>query len=163
MVLIGGYDFRLATPDCHPDAGYFRAHVEIVEDLTEVLPYLNAELEGANYNHGAKALIWPGKGRKFAFRPHEIVVSPVKDREEAERFVQEVVSLVNKIWERRTEIEPSFEGRKPLPNVLDIYKRLPKSNCRECGSPSCMAFAAVIREDPEKLCLCPHVSEEIFT
>ncbi len=26
-------------------------------------------------------------------------------------------------------------------NVIEILKRLPKTNCKECGEPTCMAFA----------------------
>ena len=28
--------------------------------------------------------------------------------------------------------------------ALDIYKHLPKSNCAECGSPTCLAFAMLL-------------------
>ncbi len=43
-------------------------------------------------------------------------------------------------WQAREEIEPSYETRE-RPPALEIFKRLPRTNCRACGEPSCLAFA----------------------
>jgi ArsR family metal-binding transcriptional regulator len=51
----------------------------------------------------------------------------------------------NDAWERREEITPSYEGA-PKPRVLEILKLLPRTNCHECGQPTCMVFAAKIAE-----------------
>ncbi|MEI6633710.1 MAG: (Fe-S)-binding protein [Chlamydiota bacterium] len=154
--LIRGYDMKLATPDCLPNAEHYRASVTLREEITEALPYLNAELEGAEYHHDTKVLLWNSGGKKYAFRPREIAIAPVHDREEAEKLVLSIVHTVNEIWTRKDNIIPSFEGKKPLPNVLDIYKLLPRTNCRECGYLSCMAFAAALRSDPLKVSLCSY-------
>ncbi|MCJ7543556.1 MAG: acetyl-CoA decarbonylase/synthase complex subunit gamma [Phycisphaerae bacterium] len=43
---------------------------------------------------------------------------------------------------------------------LDIYKRLPKENCRECGVPTCLAFAMKVAAGQAGLSECPRLSEE---
>jgi len=43
---------------------------------------------------------------------------------------------------------------------LEIYKLLPKSNCKECGFPTCLAFAMQIAAKKASLDKCPYVSEE---
>lgn len=43
---------------------------------------------------------------------------------------------------------------------LDIYKMLPKTNCGECGFPTCLAFAMRLAAGQAELDACPHVSEE---
>jgi len=43
---------------------------------------------------------------------------------------------------------------------LDIYKLLPKTNCGDCGSPTCLAFAMKLAAKQISLDGCPHVSEE---
>ncbi|MBU3933724.1 MAG: acetyl-CoA decarbonylase/synthase complex subunit gamma [Candidatus Omnitrophica bacterium] len=43
---------------------------------------------------------------------------------------------------------------------LDIYKLLPRTNCKECGFPTCLAFAMQIAAKKVELSKCPHVSEE---
>ena len=81
--LIEGFDMKLVTPDCFPGADWYQAVVDIYGDITDVLPYLNAELEGADYTHAAKVLLWKSEGKKYAFRPHEIAVAPVETREDS--------------------------------------------------------------------------------
>jgi len=43
---------------------------------------------------------------------------------------------------------------------LQIQKLLPKTNCRECGSNTCMAFAMRLAARKADLSLCPYASEE---
>jgi acetyl-CoA decarbonylase/synthase complex subunit gamma len=43
---------------------------------------------------------------------------------------------------------------------LDIFKQLPKKNCKECGAPTCLAFAMSIAAGKAALEACPYVSEE---
>ena len=43
---------------------------------------------------------------------------------------------------------------------LAIYKLLPKTNCKECGQPTCLAFAMKLAQKQAELCACPYVSEE---
>ncbi|HIC93908.1 MAG TPA: acetyl-CoA decarbonylase/synthase complex subunit gamma [Anaerolineae bacterium] len=43
---------------------------------------------------------------------------------------------------------------------LQIYKLLPKTNCKECGFPTCLAFAMKLAAKQAELSACPYVSEE---
>lgn len=43
---------------------------------------------------------------------------------------------------------------------IEIYKLLPKTNCKDCGFPTCMAFALKLATKQVELAACPHVSEE---
>jgi acetyl-CoA decarbonylase/synthase complex subunit gamma len=43
---------------------------------------------------------------------------------------------------------------------LQIYKLLPKTNCKDCGYPTCLAFAMKLAAKQASLDDCPHVSEE---
>ncbi|MGI6778260.1 MAG: acetyl-CoA decarbonylase/synthase complex subunit gamma [Acetivibrionales bacterium] len=43
---------------------------------------------------------------------------------------------------------------------LQIFKLLPKTNCKECGQPTCLAFAMALASSKTSLDKCPHVSEE---
>ena len=46
---------------------------------------------------------------------------------------------------------------------IEIYKLLPKTNCGECGVPTCLAFAMSLASGKAELAKCPHVSEEART
>lgn len=43
---------------------------------------------------------------------------------------------------------------------LQIYKLLPKTNCGECGHPTCLAFAMALAGKKVELAACPTVSDE---
>jgi acetyl-CoA decarbonylase/synthase complex subunit gamma len=43
---------------------------------------------------------------------------------------------------------------------LAIYKLLPQTNCKECGFPTCLAFAMKLAQKGTDLDKCPHVSDE---
>ena len=43
---------------------------------------------------------------------------------------------------------------------LDIFKLSPKKNCKECGSPTCMAFCMKVAQGGVPITNCPYMSEE---
>jgi len=43
---------------------------------------------------------------------------------------------------------------------IEIFKQLPKTNCGECGVPTCLAFAMKLAQSQAELASCPHVSDE---
>ncbi|HXX55315.1 MAG TPA: acetyl-CoA decarbonylase/synthase complex subunit gamma [Methanoregula sp.] len=44
--------------------------------------------------------------------------------------------------------------------ALDIYKLLPKKNCKECGDPTCLTFAMKLAGGKADVDLCPYLSDE---
>ncbi len=46
---------------------------------------------------------------------------------------------------------------------IQIYKLLPKTNCKECGFPTCLAFAMKLAAKQVELSSCPYVSDESKT
>jgi len=44
---------------------------------------------------------------------------------------------------------------------LDIFKKLPKTNCGECGVPTCMAFAMKLASRQAEIDACPYVSDDV--
>jgi acetyl-CoA decarbonylase/synthase complex subunit gamma len=43
---------------------------------------------------------------------------------------------------------------------LDIFKLTPKTNCKECGQPTCMAFAMKVAQGTVQVEACPHMSTD---
>ncbi len=139
-MLIEHYDVEVFTPPCEPGAERFAARARLLVDILEVLPYLNATLRGAVYNTAAKVLTWKKGGHNIAFHAYEIATSNVEDREAAEKELHGLIALVNRTWERRDEIVPDHTTRQ-RPTPMAVYNLLPKTNCRECGEPTCFTFA----------------------
>lgn len=49
-----------------------------------------------------------------------------------------------------------------LVNHLEIYKILPKTNCRECRLPTCLAFAVAAMKHDKKLSDCPYLAKDVL-
>jgi len=43
---------------------------------------------------------------------------------------------------------------------LDIFKLTPRTNCKECGNPTCMAFAMKVAQGSVQIEQCPHMSAD---
>ncbi len=46
---------------------------------------------------------------------------------------------------------------------LDIFKLTPKTNCKDCGNPTCMAFAMKVASGAIPIEKCPHMSAEALS
>jgi len=46
---------------------------------------------------------------------------------------------------------------------LDIFKLTPKTNCKDCGNPTCMAFAMKVAQGSVPITKCPHMSDEALS
>jgi ArsR family metal-binding transcriptional regulator len=156
--LVQSYALEMCAPACVPGSASWSARACLDVDISEVLPYLNAALEGADYDHAAKTLIWKDKGRSFAFRAHEIRAAPAEDREEGRRLIEEAVACINDIWSRREGIAPR-QARRIVPDLMTTYRLLPRTNCGACGFSTCMAFAAAVRERRAQPGDCPVLEE----
>ncbi|NDJ75848.1 MAG: acetyl-CoA decarbonylase/synthase complex subunit gamma, partial [Chloroflexi bacterium] len=42
---------------------------------------------------------------------------------------------------------------------IQIYKLLPQTNCKDCGFPTCLAFAMKLAAKQVELSLCPHIED----
>ena len=156
--LIDHYELEVFTPPCEPGAERFSAIAHLTTDIREVFPYLNATLRGAVYQPEVPALQWRKAGHYVTFQPNQIAVSNVEDREAAIKEVEGLIKLVNRTWERREEIEPSYETRR-RPTALELYKLLPRTNCKACGEPTCFVFANKLAAGQVELERCTPLAE----
>ncbi len=159
--LIQGYDLEIFTPPCDPGTEHFAAVAHLEADIRPVLPLLNARLTGAVFHPRVPALTWKKGGLHVSFHATEIAVANVEDRDQAMTELDELVELVNQTWSQREAITPDYEShQRPVP--MDIYKLLPRGNCRRCGEPTCFTFAlklAAGQRQPED---CPVLLESAY-
>ena len=152
--LITDYRFELVEDHHHPGSGNYGVRVILPIDISPSFPYLNTVLDNSRYDHEYGILIGASDQRRYAFRPHEIQAGMVNDPSEASLIAEESVRLVNQVWRKHTDITPSFKERR-LPAVYDVYKLLPKTNCKKCGYTTCLACAADIRNGVLSTDRCP--------
>ena len=151
-MLLKGYEIKQILP-CIANPEWIRVKVELTDDISEVFPYLNAILKGAVYNPGGPTLTFHKETKMITLMPRAINMAQVPDEEDAKRTLKWLKELINDTWENRERITPSYE-RKEL-NARVIADRLPKTNCRECGLPTCYAFAINVLRGKRHLRDCP--------
>jgi ArsR family metal-binding transcriptional regulator len=156
-MLIKEYTKSFVRPP-NPSATHLRCFAALEADLTEALPYVNTALKGFQYHREPPALTLKLPGKLVTLSPRMIAINIVKDETEAEEILAWLQREINDIWERRGEIEPSFESAPP-PRVLDILKHLPRTNCRQCGEPTCMVFAVKVSQGDKTLEQCPALGQ----
>ena len=157
-MLIDHYEMEIYTPPCDPGAERYAVRAHLTADISEVLPYLNATLHGAVYYPGAKALTWKNAGHSLAFHALEVAVSNIEDRNSAETELKQAMDLVNRTWEQRAEITPDMSTRQ-RPTAMGVYKLLPRTNCKQCGEPTCFTFAGKLVVSHKQLADCPPLAE----
>lgn len=158
--LINSFEMNLTSPECSPLATWYRVEIKLKEDISPIFPYLNAELKGYEYYHEAKILMLEKDSKRFALRPYEILIASVSDLIEGQKLADYIISIINGVWARRSEIKPDFKGKKSSPQLLEIYKLLPGTNCKECGFQTCLAFSSALRNNLSLLKNCPYISPE---
>ncbi len=158
-MLLKGYHKEVVRPECRPEAQSVHCIAHLDEDITEVIPYLNAVLGGFQYIKDPPTVSFKVHGKLIAVHPRKICVNALKDESEGDKIIEWLKEEINETWERRGEIEPRFEGA-PKPKVIEILKLLPRTNCRDCGQPTCMVFATQVAEGGKGPEDCPPLREE---
>ncbi len=93
---------------------------------------------------------------EVAIRQKTISVRMFKDKDTAVLICDEAVKYINDINRRRNQITPSY-NEWSQPRAIDIFKYLPRNNCKKCGLPTCMAFATKLVLDEVNLENCPEL------
>jgi ArsR family metal-binding transcriptional regulator len=158
-MLLKGYTKEIFRPECNPSFRSLHCIAHLEQDVSEALPYLNATLGGFEYLKDPPAVTFRVHGKIITVHPREIAVNALKDEKEADKILEWLKREINEAWDKRGEFEPRYEGA-PKPKLLEILRLLPLTNCRECGEPTCMVFAAKIAEGGKGPKDCPHLEEE---
>jgi ArsR family metal-binding transcriptional regulator len=158
-MLLKYYKKEIFRPECNPSFQSLHCIARLDQDITEALPYLNAVLGGFEYLKEPPAVTFRVQGKILTVHPREIAVNALKDEEEADKILEWLKGEINEAWENRDRITPSYTGA-PKPKLLEILKRLPKTNCRECGQPTCMVFASLAAQGVKGPADCPPLDGE---
>ena len=157
-MLIEGYSLDVFTPPREGGSDKFTAIAHFETDISEVLPYLNATLPGANYQRATNTLTWKKSAQHLTLYARQVAIGNVEDSDLAVAEIDALIALINRTWERRAEITPDFEPHQRPPLML-IFKLLPRTNCRQCGEPTCYAFAIKLVASQRTHADCPPLHE----
>jgi ArsR family metal-binding transcriptional regulator len=158
-MILKSYIKKIFRPQCNTGFESLHCIAQLDQDISEVLPYLNAVLGGFEYLKDPPAVIFRSQGKFITVHGRKIAINALRDEGEADRILAWLQREINDAWESRNGIEPSYEGA-PKPKLIEILKLLPKTNCKQCGEPTCMVFAARMAEGAKGPEDCPPLGAE---
>jgi ArsR family metal-binding transcriptional regulator len=158
-MLLQSYSKEIFRPECNPSFESVHCIAHLDQDISEVLPYLNAVLGGFEYLQDPPAVIFRSQGKFITVHGRKIAINALRDEAEADKILAWLQREINEAWENRASIAPRYEGA-PKPKLIEILKLLPKTNCKACGEPTCMVFAARMAEGVKGPEDCPPLAVE---
>ncbi len=158
-MLLESYRLEIFNSACDPDAMNVHCFAHLDQDVGPALPYLNTVLGGFEYLKEPPSVTFKAHGKLITVHGHKIAINALQDEEQARKVVEWLKREINDAWERRDQIVPSFQGM-PRPQLIEILKLLPKTNCRQCGEPTCMVFAARVAEGAKGVEACPPLAPD---
>ena len=157
-MLLTDYTKEIFRPECNPGFESVHCKAHLNEDVGKVLPYLNAVLGGTQYFSDPPVVMFHAYGKIIKVSGREIAVNALKDEAEADKIIEWLKTEINQAWENHDTITPCYTG-KVKPKLLEILKLLPKTNCKKCGQPTCMVFAAQVVEGGYGIESCPDLAD----
>lgn len=158
-MILSGYQMEIFRPECNPGFESVHCIAHLNEDVGDALPYLNTVLGSTRYFNDPPELMLHHYGKIIKVGSKEIAINALRDEAEAKRILDWLMAEINRAWDNRRTITPSFEG-KQQPDLIKILRMLPRTNCKKCGQPTCMVFAAQMREGGKGADQCPELTKE---
>lgn len=147
--VVGRIAIAMVAP-CIAEEDHLRLAAQIQGDLGPVMPYLNAEIRGGTFSPQGPTFTFMDGPRLINLFPHRAAIARAREMQDAWRTLVKLKRTINEIWSRRASIQPSYERRVQV-SALEIYSRLPRTNCRRCGEATCLAFAAKLLQGAQRL------------
>ena len=158
MFIKGYSDFSTETPGCHPGAPMLRAKFRLDTDVSELFPYINAACEETVYYEEPHCIQFSLDGFRCVLYPDYGVAIIFETHGQAKEFMERLLQFLNDLYDRKDSLEPDHKTFKHVP-AFDIFKLLPRTNCKKCGFSTCMAFAGALSKGETDLDLCPEIHD----
>lgn len=153
-------DFKIVQVlPCLADPAKIRIVASLSHPIDAVFPYLNATLKNIGYVFEAKTITMKKEERLITIYPSRVSIAKADDEADAEATMRWLRDIVNRTWDSREAITPSYQSHQVL-RPLDVYGLLPKLNCGLCHEMTCLAFAVALLDGTRSLEDCPSLKDE---
>jgi len=137
------------------------AYFKVDNDIRKIFPYVNGSVQGARYHFRPLHVAFKRKDVQCTLYPREVIAAPFAGKDHAVEFIEDLIVFLNDIYANRSKYKKSHRvHRKPV-SIVEIIKALPRTNCKECGYATCMAFAAALNQGEAEPKDCPGFSSPI--
>jgi ArsR family metal-binding transcriptional regulator len=148
---------------CIADSSKLRVIAELVPPLDKSLKIVKSAFKGARYSDKLNVLLFQRGTKLFTiYSTGKLTITMVEDQAEALQLLEEIKSKINEALGRGiTEGERELEQKLAI-SALEVYKYLPRIDCKRCNEQSCYAFAVKLLNGEVKLNKCEPLREEKY-
>jgi hypothetical protein len=119
--LLVSWSREVFRPKCNPGFQSLHCMARLDQDVSAVLPYLNADLGGDQYVEDPPAVTFQVHGKLITVYGREIAVNALSGEEEADKILAWLRGEINRVWRARQDIEPSYVSRS-RPQVFPLLQ-----------------------------------------
>ena len=145
---------------CTTDSKRIRIISNLSKNISDIFPYLNSYIKTGIYNKKVNTFVFNKEHIIITMFEESINISKLLNETEAFEILDYVKDLINEVDINRDYITPNYEIRK-LPSPIEIYRYLPKLNCKKCGYETCLAFATDFIKGEININKCIPLKEDI--
>ncbi len=117
-MLLESYRLEIFNNECMPDAMTVQCFAHLNQDVSEALPFLNAELGGFTFITDPPSVTFRLQGKLLTVQGKKIAINALKDENEARKIVEWLKREINDVWEKHDTIAPRYIGM-PQPLVAE--------------------------------------------
>ena len=158
-MLLQSYQLKVVNNHCMPGAQSVNCMARLNQDVGCAIPYLNAVIEGDQFIPDPPSITFRNEGKLISVQERMITVNAVQDEAQGRKIIEWIRREINDAWENRENIEPRYT-KSERPQLIEILKGLPRTNCKKCGAPTCMVFATWVVQGAKDETQCPELNEE---
>ncbi|AFM26246.1 (Fe-S)-binding protein [Desulfomonile tiedjei] len=155
--VLGAFQVAAVKPSS-TDPTRLRVECLFQNRLDDLIPYMARFIRGGAFHPDKPLLAFEEEHRLLSFKGRELVICRADDLLDIQVLVRCAMELVLQAWDRKDTLEPETKPRIGIGSV-EIFKRLPGTNCGACGYRNCMELAMELltsRSDPSR---CPVLEE----
>ena len=158
-MLLQSYQIEIFNNHCMPSAQSVNCIARLDQDVGCAIPYLNAVIAGDQFTPAPPLITFRNEGKLISVQERMITVNAVQDEAQGRKIIEWIRREINEAWESRESIAPRYT-KTQRPQLIEILKHLPRTNCKKCGAPTCMVFATWVVQGSKDETQCPELSEE---
>jgi ArsR family metal-binding transcriptional regulator len=158
-MLLQSYQPDVINNNCMPNTQSVNCITRMNQDVGCVIPYLNAVIESDQFTPDLPSITFRNEGRLISFTERTITVNAVADEVQGRKIIDWIMQETNDAWKNREKITPRYT-KAERPQIVEVLKRLPKTNCKKCSVPTCMVFATWVVQGAKDETQCPELSLE---
>ena len=95
------YRKEIFRPECNPEFESLHCIAYLDQDISGVLPFLNAALGGFDYVKQPPAVIFKSQGRLISVHGDKIAINALKNEAQADQILNWLVGEINSAWQNR--------------------------------------------------------------